>query len=547
MKRSIRCLLTGFISLGIPLSGGESYWPQEESAAIHRSSLLIHGIEIVNATSAANKDGIYTDFQSSLREVQARLEPLFLNREISRENLLLIRNEILGYFNDHKQHMVTVEIPEQDITAGVLTFAVSQARMGQVEYRGNNWYSARRVEKALSIGPGDPIDENELLNGIAWLNQNPFHYTELVMSPGQHKGETDLDIVTKDRFRLRVYAGADNTGVESTGTGRFYGGFTWGNAFFLDDLLTYQFTSNSTYDKFHSHLVNYLSFLPWQHFLTVYGGYSEIHPDVTDFKSHGKEAQASFRYKVPFKPLYTNFQHQLYFGFDYKYITSALFFVAELESPTPLMNSIVNITQEMLGYQLEYTSARHQCTFQVELFGSPAKWLPHQSNQAFSSFRSHATPRYFYGTIALGEIYTFASKYAISGLLRGQGSANTLIPSEQFVLGGYNTVRGYEESNFISDNGICANLELRSRPFTVFKKVKDALTFLAFMDYGWGYNFHAFDGITKTATLWGVGPGVRYTINPYVVMRADYGFKLHKVNFDDHTLGMWHVGATLSY
>ncbi len=173
--------------------------------------------------------------------------------------------------------------------------------------------------------------------------------------------------------------------------------------------------------------------------------------------------------------------------------------------------------------------------------------LPHQSNHAYSSFRDYAIPRYFYGTVALGDIYTFSTGDEISVLFRAQGSLNTLLPSEQFKLGGYNTVRGYEESVFISDNGICMNFELRSRPMGLLKKASDEWTFLAFMDFGWGYNYHPFDGISKTARLWGVGPGLRCTINPYMILRVDYGFKLHHVGFDDNKLGMWHVGGTLSY
>ncbi len=365
----------------------------------------------------------------SADSLKKKLGPLFLGKEINRENLQLIKNEILKYYHAHHLHMISIEIPEQDITSGVVSFVVSQAKIGEVAYKGNRWFSSHRVERELSLQSGDTLDENALLNDIAWLNENPFHYTEAVISPGNAKGETNLDIVTKDRFPLRVYAGADNTGIESTGRGRYFVGATWGNAFFVDDLLSYQFTTNSTYDRFHSHVMNYVSFLPWQHTLNIYGGYSKIEPDVSHFHSQGKEAQASLRYKVPFKPLYTDFQHQFYFGFDYKYITSALFFVGELSANAALMNSRVNVSQEMIGYMLDYTPSKHQLTFQIELYGSPAEWLPHQTQHAFSSLRPHAKPRYFYGTLALGDVYTFSSKESISGLLRVQGSANPLVPS----------------------------------------------------------------------------------------------------------------------
>jgi hemolysin activation/secretion protein len=549
------CVLAAFCLLAAAPGVGVCEAPAEQSALVE--SVALRGIAVVSDLSSLDPDalegirGVYVGggvaLPTSVKELQRVLEPLVRDQTISRDSLLAIREELLHYYHVHEQHMVYVEIPEQDVTSGVVAVVVDQARVGEVSYRGNRWFSKQRVEKALSLHAGDVLDKDALLNNIAWLNQNPFHYTEAVLSPGKQQGLTDLDIVTTDRSPLRAYAGGDNSGVESTGKDRWYLGITWGDAFFVDDLLTYQFTTNSTYDRYHSHFAGYVSYLPWKHILDIYGGYAKIEPHVSDFHSHGKEAQASLRYKVPFKPLYTNFQHQLYFGFDYKYETSALFFVGEVDASETVMNSQVNVSQLVLGYLVEYTPSHHQWTIQFEFYASPAKWLPHQTQHAYSSLRAHATPRYFYGTISLGDIYTFSSKESLAFLLRAQGSANSLVPSEQFALGGYNTVRGYEENVFISDNGVCINGELRSRPWSFFTRAKDALTLLAFIDYGWGYNYHAFDGIKKAAILWGAGPGLRYRIPPYLDIRVDYGFKLHHVKFDDNNLGMWHVGATLSY
>ncbi len=554
MMLSLNCLLAIFSSfIYFPSPPEEAGIPEqiETAPAIHlKGVVLVSDVGALDKIDPKRVNGLYIDknvsFNGSVKGFQNALEPLFDNQIINRTNLLLIKNTILKYCSDNKQHMMAVEIPEQDITAGVVAFVITPAKTGKITFHGARWFSEKRIEKTLDLHEGENLDEDHLLNNLSWLNENPFHYTEAVLSPGKLKLETDLEIVTKDRFPLRLYTGADNTGVESTGRGRYYGGATWGNAFWVDDLLTYQFTSNSDFNKFHSQSLNYTSFLPWQHIFMIYGGYSKIEPDVEGFVSHGKEAQASVRYKIPFKPLYTKFQHQFSFGFDYKYITSDLFFVSELDSTT-LMNAQANVTQAMLGYLLEYKAGHHQATFRLEFFGSPAKWISHQTNGDYAALRFHAMPRYAYATAALGDIYTFDSKYSISALVRAQASTSTLIPSEQFKLGGYNTVRGYEESVFISDNGVCLNVEFRSRPFSLIKKWKDELTLLAFADYGWGHNYHPFDGITTSAVLVGVGPGMRYNINPYLMLRADYGFRLHKIRFDEHGLGMWHLSATLSY
>lgn len=519
--------------------------------------VCLRGIVLVANASDANLidrnliDGLYVDRSLSLpgtgEDLQGVLAQFFDQTALDREGLLKIRNQLIRYFNQYQQRALYVSIPEQEVTSGVVVIEVKQAKVGHVTYKGGRWFSDRRVEKALAIKSGQMLDVNSLLNRVSWLNMNPFHHTEVMFSPGVTRGQTNVEISTKDRFPLRSFVGGDNTGTEATGTARYYIGFSWGDAFFVDDIWSYQFSMNQEFSRYSSHSMSYLSFLPCKHMLALFGAYALMHPDISGFRSHGKDALLSFRYKIPFKPLYTPFQHQFYFGIDYKYFTSILFFAGDVELLSPVMNSQVNVSQAMLGYLLEYNLHPNRVLFRFECFGSPMKWLPHQSNHEYSAMRPFAKPRYFYFTTSLGEIYQLASKEEIAFLLRVQGSANTLIPSEQFQLGGYNTVRGYEQSVFISDNAVCFNVELRSRPLSLFKKVNDRLTFLGFLDYGWGYNYHPFDGISKTATLLGVGPGFRYRIDPYLEVRFDYGFKLHSVNFDDNKLGMFHVGVTAGY
>lgn len=527
-------------------------WKGWSLSSTLRGVVLVSDLADADGIDPSQVDGLYVDdqvlFPGTVEELKKQIAGFYSSEApLDRTLLLSVKNQIVRYFNQHQQQSVYVSIPEQEVTSGVVVFEVKQAKIGKVVYKGNRWFPQARVEKALALKSGEVIDVNDLLNRVSFLNFNPFHHTEVILSPGISPGKTDVEALTVDRFPLRTFVGGDNTGTEATGTGRYFVGLTWGNAFFIDDLWTYQFSMNNHFTQYSSHTMSYLSFLPSKHMINLFGGYSLIHPQIEDFRSHGKDAQLSFRYKIPFKPLYTPLQHNVYFGFDYKYFTSALFFVDELRLADPVVNGQVNVSQAVLGYQLDYNAAPHQVFFRVECVGSPMQWLPHQTKQAYARIRPDSDPRYFYFTTALGEVYTFPSKYAIAATLRTQGSANTLIPSEQFQLGGYNTVRGYDQSVFIGDNAICLNFELRSRPFSFSKKLHDALTFLGFLDYGWGYNYHPFDGITTSATLLGVGPGFRYRIDPYVEVRFDYGFKLNSVNFDDNKLGMFHVGVNVGY
>jgi hemolysin activation/secretion protein len=422
---------------------------------------------------------------------------------------------------------------------------VTEAKIGTVRFYNQNWVSKERIDQSLQIKEGDTLNLDTMLNRVAWFNRNPFHYSEVIMSPGKKPGETNIEVVTKDRYPIRPYVGADNTGIRYTGNARLYAGITFGNAFWIDDQLTYQFTSSADAKKFISNFINYVSYLPWMHQFQVYGGYTKIRPHIMNFHSNGENGQASLRYIIPFKPLYKQLVHQIIVGFDYKFLNTSLFFVGD-NFHAPVMKQASNLTEFSLGYNLSYKGGRQSTTFNWEVFGSPFTWLPHQTPKAYNNISRNSRPKFFYTRLSLGYQVRIPLDFTISTLLRGQWTTQPLLISEKFGLGGYDTVRGYDERLLNMDTAICANLELRAPSIHLIRKWKDDLIFLGFVDYGFGHNFRPLMHKISTQYLFSAGPGVRWNILPYLTLRADYGFRLHQV-FGKHHLGKFHGGISLSY
>lgn len=474
-----------------------------------------------------------------------RLQP-FLGKSLSKETLLQVKSEILAYYAENHHPYLVVEIPEQEVTSGKVRYTIIEGEIGEISYKGNRWVSSRNLERYLHLKPGDPIDERLLLNDIASMNRNPFHSSEVVLEKGKKNGLTNIEITTQDRFPLRVFGGVDNTGNPFTGNTRNYIGFNWGNAFFIDDLLTYQFTMANNYHRFWSHFANYTSYLSWGHTLFLYGGYSEIHPHIPNFKSEGKSYQGSLRYNIPFKPYYTSITHELGIGFDIKGMNSSLFF-SDLTGDIPVSAHLANLSQAVLSYELRLKSKNHKFSLDLEVVGSPVAWMANQNKKRFNEIRPHANPLYAYGRLFAADVWTLPKQFALATTVRMQGAGTPLMPSEQMGLGGYNTVRGYDEHAFNADTALCANLEIRMPPLKVFKKGQ-TLTFLGFADYGLGHNFkNDFNEVPSTEYLFGAGPGVRYEIFPYLSLRVDYGFKFHKFVNSGPGMGKLHFSATASY
>ena len=178
------------------------------------------------------------------------LEPLFMNQPLTQELLQKLKEEIVLYYRSHHHPVVAVYVPEQDVTDGVLQIVVLEGCVGQIAASGNCWFSSRFYERSIRLGSGEAITSDTLLTDVAWINRNPFRDVDVVFTPGCDPGTTNIELIVCDRFPLQVYAGADNTGTSPSGTARYFAGATWGNAFWLDQVLTYQYTTSNDFNEF---------------------------------------------------------------------------------------------------------------------------------------------------------------------------------------------------------------------------------------------------------------------------------------------------------
>ncbi len=436
-------------------------------------------------------------------------------------------------------HLLLADTPstEQDVT---------ENRIGQVEYVGNTHFSNSLLNKYLQLKPGDPVNLPEVMNNVARMNRSPFHQTEVVFAPGAVDGTTDVRLITQDRPPVRLFGGADDTGDNFTGNLRWMAGLNWANVFNADQILTYQYTGSDHAKKFWAHTANYVIPLPHAQFLALYGSYYEARPEVPGVDPTGKVGQASSRYNFPIGKLYASILQDLTVGFDFK---SGRKTVALAGQEKPISDDRAFLTQLVLGYHFGLELESHKISVEPEIFYSPAQWIPHQSKRDFNGLRPFASPTYVYGRLAAGDNFTFRS-WELGLQSRLQLSSTNLLSTEQFSLGGYNTVRGYSEKQVDLDNALCLNGELKTPAISLLKwvgkKAVDKLSFLLFADYGMGRNHELLAEEKGYHYLLGVGPGVRYNVGPFLTSRLDWAFPLIKAEGHDLRQRI-HFSVLLSY
>lgn len=128
------------------------------------------------------------------------------------------------------------------------------------------------------------------------------------------------------------------------------------------------------------------------------------------------------------------------------------------------------------------------------------------------------------------KIYGYSSLLARGS---GQYSSEKLVSSEQFVIGGYGSVRGHEPASFIGDSGYTLSAELMmAPPFVADKKLfglraTQMFQLAAFYDFGQIYVNDALPGDVNTQTLAGAGLGFRMFYKDRFVFKYDFGVPIN--------------------
>jgi hemolysin activation/secretion protein len=113
-----------------------------------------------------------------------------------------------------------------------------------------------------------------------------------------------------------------------------------------------------------------------------------------------------------------------------------------------------------------------------------------------------------------------------------QVAGKSLVPLEQFSLGGLQSVRAYPQDVLLTDNGFLASAEVKL-PIWRVKKVKGVLELVPFVDFGVGWNNYGSPEPNPNYshnTLLGAGLGLEWQITNKVDARVDYGNSLMELS-----------------
>jgi hemolysin activation/secretion protein len=565
MRQHIACV--ALIAAAIPLLGTVPALSQAQSAPPQKSAPQaeppIKGLVFLPRAEDLVAKGVPAPAgQIDASRVPALAAPAaqeelrrYLGLPLRQAMLDSLRAAVGKYYQSINRPFVSVAIPKQDVTDGVVQVVVIEGRLGKLGVTGNRWFDDAQYLDAVRLQPGGPIDNAELQSDLDWINDNPYRHATVAASAGTKTGDTDLTLQAQDRFPFSVTAGIDNTGNASTGLYRAWTVLDWGNALWRGDDFNYRFTTNPEDPRLlKQHTLSYTSYLPWRDTLNLSG--SIVDSDTRGaslVETAGHNDYASLRYQHALPGFAVRgvgaLTQTLTLGYDFKSTNNNILFGGISVFP-----STTEVDQFLAIYGASLPDAWGSTHVTVTLVASPGGLTQLNNTATFQTQQAGARADYFYGNGALERLTNLPYGATWDAKAIYQRSNGILLSSEQLSFGGPYANRGFVTAGATRDEGFQTTHELRAPSIQPNIPARlgapgwqDQFVPFVFFDYGIGWN-HPPPGTSNDSWLseMTIGPGFTYQLERYLTMRFTYGVPLQRVGFTGDTLRS-QFSVTLTY
>jgi hemolysin activation/secretion protein len=353
---------------------------------------------------------------------------------------------------------VSVRIPPQQVTNGIVVLQVVEGTVGRLRVRGARYFSPEKIKKAApSLAEGTVPDFNQVSKDIVALNQLADLKVTPTLRAGVIPNTVDVDLNVKDTLPLHGSLELNNRYSPNTTPLRINGVFSYNNLWQLGHSLGFSFQIDPQNSKdaevYSGYYLLRIPSLDWLSFILQGTKQNSNVSTLGGGAVAGRNTDIGFRAVIGLPPG-KDFFHSLSFGIDYKNVQQNLN-LGTSTIATPLtyypLNATYSATWLKKGSETDLNAG---VTFNMRGLGS--------QDTAFDNSRFDATGSFIYFRGDLSESLDLSYGFQLFGKVQGQIADQPLVNTEQFAGGGLSTVRGYLEAEELGDNAIFGSIEFRS-------------------------------------------------------------------------------------
>jgi hemolysin activation/secretion protein len=461
----------------------------------------------------------------------------FIGKDATFEELLAIRTAITNLYTDKGYTTSGAFLPPQDLTDGVVKIQVVEGTVEKIEIQGLRHLRTSYVRDRIGLAAKPPVNLRRLEEALQLLQLNPLiSNVQAELSAGTAPGLSVLTLNVKEAQPLTAALIVENRDSPSVGSIRGTAALSHNDLLGFGDRLSAEYAMTVSEavatlgaSGVKSYNISYaIPLNPRDGTLSLSYRYDSsriVEQPFSDLDINADSYTASlgFRQLIVRTPT-TEFALSL--SLDLRQSQTYLFedipysFSLGPENGQSRV-TVLRFSQDWVNRSTSRVlAARSQFSFGLNALGATV-------NNTGTDGRFTSWLGQFQWVQSLGGDTILIAR---SG---AQLSLDSLLPIEQFSIGGVDTVRGYRQNQRVADNGIVGSLEVRY-PIIRNPDRIGTIQLASFFDIGTVWNNKG--EIPSPSTLASIGLGLRWQLDPYLSARLDWGIPLISISQEGNSL-----------
>ncbi len=366
---------------------------------------------------------------------------------------------------------VVAFLPGQSAPGGVVRIRVVEGKLSKVSVQGNELYATERLRASLPALQEGRTPEVRLIDAQLQLaNENPSRNVQVLLQPGSEPATIEAQLSVSERPPTRWTLRVDNTGSESSGRWRTALGWQHADLFGTDQVLTLE-AQTAPRDAKNVKILSGAWRMPlpqWLATLDAFLAWSDVQSGGTataagDLDFQGRGTVLGLR-ATRYLPRLGTVDQRISLGVEMREYQNQCTVDGLPEAACGTAGASVSLQPLSLGYTAQ-SAGSLPWGLSLSLHGNAALGGSNGALENFEAVRAGSARRYsltrLSANIGSGPL-PWLWNATVSAQFSAQASGDTLVPGEQFGIGGAQSVRGYEEREVNGDNGGHLSLELTS-------------------------------------------------------------------------------------
>ncbi|MBH8576960.1 ShlB/FhaC/HecB family hemolysin secretion/activation protein [Nostocaceae cyanobacterium CENA369] len=464
-------------------------------------------------------------------EELAKVTDKFTKRPISLAELFQARSAITDLYVQKGYITSGAYIPPQTIKSGTIKIQVVEGKLEDIQVTGTRRLNSNYVRSRLAIATSAPLNRERLLQALQLLQLNPLIQTlKAELSAGSRPGTSVLQVEIAEAKSFSAQVVLDNGRSPSVGSFRRRLQLNEANLLGLGDGLNLTYTNtdgSNALDTGYTLPLNPRNGTLSFNFGTSWSNVIERPFDILDIESSSRYYELTFRQPVIQTPT-----QEFALGVTASRRESKATYQPpgeeQLSFPSLGADDEGRTRISALRFFQEWTSRnsrevialRSQFNFGIGAFDATIN--SERPDSRFFAWQGQAQ-----------WVRLLAPDTLLLIRANTQLASTSLLPLEQFGLGGLDSVRGYRQDFLLTDNGTFASAEVQI-PILRLPETNTILKVVPFVDFGVVWNNSAVN--PDPNTLAAAGLGLRLSQGDRFSARLDWGIPLVSVQSEGRTL-----------